>query len=122
MSIGISCDLIDDKSCGSISTSFSCTIIDNSSCNESLITENDLLKKEITCLTNNLRKCYDSRAKFNHCWASQKFTQSSLGWLWHRRLDHVGMKQLNRLLKHDLVVGLKNVKFEKDKLCSACQA
>ena len=32
------------------------------------------------------------------------------------------MNQLNRLLKHDLVVGLKNVKFEKDKLCSACQA
>ena len=24
-------------------------------------------------------------------------------------------------MKHDLVVGLKNVKFEKDKLCSACQ-
>ena len=35
---------------------------------------------------------------------------------------HVGMKQLNRLLKHDLVVGLKNVKFDKDKFCSACQA
>ena len=35
------------------------------------------------------------------------FTQSSMGWLWHRRLGHVGMKQLNRLLKHDLVVGLK---------------
>ena len=50
------------------------------------------------------------------------FTQSSLGWLWHRRLGHVGMKQLNRLIKHDLVVGSKNVKFEKDKLCSACQA
>jgi transposase InsO family protein len=32
------------------------------------------------------------------------------------------MKQLNRLLKYDLVVGLKDVKFEKDKLCSACQA
>ena len=32
------------------------------------------------------------------------------------------MKQLNRLLKYDLVVGLKNVKFDKDKLCSACQA
>ena len=49
------------------------------------------------------------------------FTQSSLGWLWHRRFGHVGMKQLNRLLKRDLVVGLKNVKYEKDKLCSACQ-
>ncbi|WVZ83671.1 hypothetical protein U9M48_030797 [Paspalum notatum var. saurae] len=32
------------------------------------------------------------------------------------------MTQLNRLLKHDLVRGLKDVKFEKDKLCSACQA
>jgi hypothetical protein len=50
------------------------------------------------------------------------FTKSSKGWLWHRRLGHVGMNQLNRLLKHDLVVGLKDVKFEKNKLCSACQA
>ena len=31
------------------------------------------------------------------------------------------MKQLNRLVKHDLVKGLKDV-FEKDKLCSSCQA
>jgi hypothetical protein len=46
-------------------------------------------------------------------------TKSSMGWLWHRRLGHVGMKQLNKLVKHDLVRGLKD---EKDKLCSACQA
>ena len=50
------------------------------------------------------------------------FTKSSMGWLWHRRLGHVGMKQLNKLIKHDLVRGLKDVTFEKDKLCSACQA
>ena len=50
------------------------------------------------------------------------FTKSSMGWLWHRRLGHVGMKQLNRLVKHDLVSGLKDVVFEKDKLCSSCQA
>jgi hypothetical protein len=49
-------------------------------------------------------------------------TKSSMGWLWHRRLGHVGMKQLNKLVKHDLVRGLKDVTFEKDKLCSACQA
>jgi transposase InsO family protein len=30
------------------------------------------------------------------------------------------MKQLNKLVKHDLVRGLKDVTFEKDKLCSAC--
>jgi hypothetical protein len=48
--------------------------------------------------------------------------KSSMGWLWHIRLGHVGMKQLNKLVKHDLVRGLKDVTFEKDKLCSACQA
>jgi transposase InsO family protein len=32
------------------------------------------------------------------------------------------MKQLNKLIKHDLVRGLKDVTFEKDKLCSTCQA
>jgi hypothetical protein len=26
----------------------------------------------------------------------------SMGWLWHRRLSHVGMKQLNKLVKHNL--------------------
>jgi hypothetical protein len=36
------------------------------------------------------------------------FTKFSMGWLWHRRLDHIGMKQLNRLIKHNLVKGLKS--------------
>jgi transposase InsO family protein len=45
-----------------------------------------------------------------------------MGWLWHRRLGHVGMKQLKKLLSHDLVNGLKDIEFEKDRLCSACQA
>jgi hypothetical protein len=48
-------------------------------------------------------------------------TESSMGWLWHRRLGHVGMKQLNKLVKHDLVRGLKDVIFEKDKVYSVCQ-
>nr|AAV31277.1 putative polyprotein [Oryza sativa Japonica Group] len=48
--------------------------------------------------------------------------KTSLGWLWHRRLAHVGMNQLSKFSKRDLVMGLKDVKFEKDKLCSACQA
>ena len=49
------------------------------------------------------------------------FTKSSMGLLWHRRLDHIIMKQLNGLVKHDLVRGLKDV-FKKDKLFSSCQA
>jgi hypothetical protein len=35
------------------------------------------------------------------------FTKSSMGWLCQRRLGHIGIKQLNRLIKHDLVRGLK---------------
>jgi hypothetical protein len=50
------------------------------------------------------------------------FTKSSKGWLWHRRLAHVGLNQLKKLMKHDLFIGLKNdIIFEKNKLCSACQ-
>ena len=56
-----------------------------------------------------------SEAKLTTC----LFSRASLGWLWHRRLGHVGMKQLNHLTKHDLVRGLKDVKFEKNKLCSS---
>ena len=59
-----------------------------------------------------------SEARLSTC----LFTKSSMGWLWHRRLGHVGMKHLNRLIKHDLVRGLKDVVFEKDKLCSSYQA
>jgi len=50
------------------------------------------------------------------------FIKTSLGWLWHRRLARVGMGTLKKLLKNELTRGLKDVKFEKDKLCSACQA
>jgi hypothetical protein len=50
------------------------------------------------------------------------FTKASLGWLWHRRLAHVGMSTLKKVLNKDMVRGLKDVVFEKDKPCSACQA
>jgi hypothetical protein len=50
------------------------------------------------------------------------FTKASHGWLWHRRLAHVGMSTLMKVLKKDMVRGLKGVVFEKDKPCSACQA
>jgi hypothetical protein len=39
------------------------------------------------------------------------FTKASLGWLWHRRLAHVGMSTLKRVLKKDMVRGLKDVVF-----------
>ena len=48
--------------------------------------------------------------------------KTSMGWLWHRRLAHVGMKNLHKLLKGEHVLGLTNVTFKKDRPCAACQA
>jgi transposase InsO family protein len=48
--------------------------------------------------------------------------KTSMGWLWHRRTAHVGMKNLHKLLKGEHVLGLTNVCFEKDRPCVACQA
>jgi hypothetical protein len=44
-----------------------------------------------------------------------------MDWLWHRRLAHVGMKNLPKLLEGEHILGLTNVYFEKDRVCSACQ-
>jgi hypothetical protein len=48
--------------------------------------------------------------------------KTNMGWLWHRRLAHIGMKNLHKLLKGEHILGLTNVHFEKDRICSACQA
>jgi len=42
-------------------------------------------------------------------------------WLWHRRLSHVHFDLLNKIVSKDLVVGLPKIKFEKERLCDACQ-
>jgi hypothetical protein len=48
--------------------------------------------------------------------------KTNMGWLWHRRLAHVGMKNLHKLLTRDHVLGLTDVCFEKDRPCATCQA
>ena len=58
------------------------------------------------------------KAKLETCLVAK----SSMSWLWHRRLAHVGMRNLAKLLKDNHILGLTNVQFEKDKICSACQA
>nr|GEV16530.1 retrovirus-related Pol polyprotein from transposon TNT 1-94 [Tanacetum cinerariifolium] len=41
-------------------------------------------------------------------------------WLWHRRLSHLNFRAINHLARQGLVRGLPKLKFEKDRLCSAC--
>ncbi|KAK1661354.1 hypothetical protein QYE76_049513 [Lolium multiflorum] len=49
-------------------------------------------------------------------------TKHDEGWLWHRRLGHVNMRNLKQLLKGEHIVGLTGISFEKDRVCSACVA
>jgi transposase InsO family protein len=58
------------------------------------------------------------RAELDTCLTAK----TNMGWLWHRRLAHVGMKNLHKLLKGEHILGLTDVHFEKDSICSACQA
>jgi hypothetical protein len=46
--------------------------------------------------------------------------KTNMGWLWHRRLAHVGMKNLHKLLMGEHVSGLTDVYFEKDRPCATC--
>jgi len=42
-------------------------------------------------------------------------------WLWHRRITHIHMNHLNKIISKDLVIGLPKHKYEKDHICEACQ-
>jgi hypothetical protein len=61
---------------------------------------------------------YFNKAELDTC----LIAKTNMGLLWHRRLAHVGMKNLHKLLKGEHILGLTNVHFEKDRVCSACQA
>jgi hypothetical protein len=55
--------------------------------------------------------------KFDRCLT----TKTNMGWLWHRRLAHVGMRNIHKLQKDGHIVGLANIVFEKDRPYGACQ-
>jgi len=48
--------------------------------------------------------------------------KSSMSWLWHRHLAHVGMRNLANLQRGGHILEITNVSFKKDRICSACQA
>jgi hypothetical protein len=58
----------------------------------------------------------DNNAELDTC----LIAKTNMGWLWHHRLAHVGMKNLHMLLKGEHILRLTNVHFEKDRICSAC--
>ncbi|GKA69689.1 putative ribonuclease H-like domain-containing protein, partial [Tanacetum coccineum] len=47
-------------------------------------------------------------------------TTSDESMLWHRRLGHINFKNINKLVKDNLVRGLPTKRFENDQTCVAC--
>jgi hypothetical protein len=46
----------------------------------------------------------------------------NMGWLWHRRLAHIGIRNFHKLQKDGHILGLINIVFETYRPCGACQA
>nr|GEV16209.1 hypothetical protein [Tanacetum cinerariifolium] len=62
--------------------------------------DNVVPRKDLTCLV--------AKASADECM------------LWHRRLGHLNIKTMNRLVRHNLVRGLPSKCFENDHTCVAC--
>ncbi|KAJ9553109.1 hypothetical protein OSB04_017154 [Centaurea solstitialis] len=61
----------------------------------------------------------DVKAKNTLCLFSKASNQQSI--LWHRRLSHLNFKGLNKLVIGNLAIGIPDLRFQQDHLCSACQ-
>jgi hypothetical protein len=48
--------------------------------------------------------------------------KTNIGWLWHRRLAHIDIRNLHKLQKDVHILRLINIIFEKDRTCGAYQA
>jgi len=49
------------------------------------------------------------------------FAKNDKPWILHKRLAHIHMSHLNKLVSKNLVINLFEIKFEQDRLCDACQ-
>jgi hypothetical protein len=50
----------------------------------------------------------ENKAELDTC----LIAKTNMGWLWHRRLAHVGMKNLHKLLKGEHILGLTESRLE----------
>lgn len=41
--------------------------------------------------------------------------------MWHKRLGHVGLDKLERIIKNNLVKGIPNLEVKKEIVCTRCQ-
>ena len=46
---------------------------------------------------------------------------NATSWEWHKKLNHLNFKTINKLAANDLVKGLPKIVYKKDQICDACQ-
>ncbi|KAJ9545374.1 hypothetical protein OSB04_025081 [Centaurea solstitialis] len=61
----------------------------------------------------------DVKSKNTLCLLSKASNQQSF--LWHRRLSHLNFKGLNKLVLGNLAIGIPDLRFQQEHLCTACQ-
>ena len=71
--------------------------------------QNDIYVLDMFSADQSLRRCFFSRDQYH------------MNWLWHKRLSHLNFKALSKIANDQLVRGIPKMKFEKDKLCAACE-
>jgi hypothetical protein len=86
---------------------------------DSLLLENESLKKEIECLSKDLARYFGSHVQFNHIWTNQKFTldKDALGYL--------PKKGKETFIPKESISVSSNVPFEEEekvKMCRKCKA
>ena len=85
-----------------------CLIVDSKSSEIFLVCKrvNNVYMLNVSCITSSMN-CL--------------ITRNDESWFWHRRLAHIHTHHLFRIAAKELVVGLPKLKFERDRLCEACQ-
>ena len=63
----------------------------------------------------------NNMSNLSRCLMANENKTEEVSWLWHRRLGHASMDLMSKLIRKNLVKGLPKVKYEKNKLCDACQ-
>ncbi|GJY47895.1 retrovirus-related pol polyprotein from transposon TNT 1-94 [Tanacetum coccineum] len=78
---------------------------------------------EVVLIASRRRDVYVNDMSFyneeiNACFFAK--ASNNVNWLWHKRLSYLNFKNINKLAKQNLVVGLPFLTFSKDKPCSTC--
>jgi hypothetical protein len=76
--------------------------------------ENESLKKEVDCLSEDLAKWFGSHTKFNHCSTSQKFTLNRNG------IDYEPKKEKSAFIPKKTIFEKSQVKYNEEDKMKTC--